>query len=332
MRQNLSVIIQTYFIFIKVLNSLSSIDAENRVEQSTAEIIPFKQKYPGLEKRRKYFWAAAKALQYAIRLRDKVEKKKQINKEILDAGEIFRIRLLEILTATHRVYLEPDGPIYGSIITYLKNPNDMSVLFKPDHELYNPCVDIMCNSVVDIIQKVTEFMPKEGIIGTNSSSALIPLISNGNRFPEAEFMEIEKDRLEFDEYSRIKNINQDKSMFLIMHSFITKGLVKTLLLKPVKSKLLLETSDIVSENCKLIATILLYVVRTVNDNSEVMMDFPWELRPFLYTDEEMKDIYKNENIDMMLNRSKMLFKVWTDEYVTRLAEASKSASYTSENI
>ncbi len=34
----------------------------------------------------------------------------------------------------------------------------MSILFEKEHELFNPCVEIICNSVVDIIQKITEFM------------------------------------------------------------------------------------------------------------------------------------------------------------------------------
>ncbi len=36
-----------------------------------------------------------------------------------------------------------------------------------------------------------------------------------------------KERLEFDEHKRIKNITQEKSMFLILWSFITRGLIMT---------------------------------------------------------------------------------------------------------
>lgn len=35
----------------------------------------------------------------------------------------------------------------------------------------------------------------------------------------------------------------------------------------------------------------------------------------------MKYIYENENVDSMLNRSKVMFKVWLDEYVKRLDES-----------
>lgn len=74
----------------------------------------------------------------------------------------------------------------------MKNPNDMSILFNMDHELYSPCVDIVTTSVIDIIQNICEFLPKEGILGTNQNSALVSLIANGNRFPDYSFMDTER--------------------------------------------------------------------------------------------------------------------------------------------
>jgi hypothetical protein len=68
----------------------------------------------------------------------------------------------------------------------------MSILFNLDHELYSPCVDIITTSVIDIIQNICEFLPKEGILGTNHNSALVSLISNGNRFPDFSFMDVER--------------------------------------------------------------------------------------------------------------------------------------------
>ena len=53
---------------------------------------------------------------------------------------------------------KPEGPINGSLITFIKNPNDMNILFNPEHELNASCIDILCQNVIDIVERITEFM------------------------------------------------------------------------------------------------------------------------------------------------------------------------------
>ncbi len=62
-------------------------------------------------------------------------------------------------------------------------------------------------------------------------------------------------------------MTQEQAMFILMSSFITKGLLTTLLLKPVKFSLLNAGDVVVQVNCKILATIILYIVRMVNDMS-----------------------------------------------------------------
>ncbi len=56
--------------------------------------------------RGKRFWATGLIVQFIQRLKEKAKKYKEESTEVSGPAEIFRIRLLEIQTAIHRVYLE----------------------------------------------------------------------------------------------------------------------------------------------------------------------------------------------------------------------------------
>jgi hypothetical protein len=78
-------------------------------------------------------------------------------------------------------------------MTFVQDPNDMNVLFDPKNNIYESCVVALCQNIEEIVQRVTEFMPKEGILGTNPvKSALLTLISNGNKFSDNYFWDSEK--------------------------------------------------------------------------------------------------------------------------------------------
>ncbi len=86
------------------------------------------------------------------------------------------------MTGLHRVYLEvsilnpewyfnpfinlsfdliqPEGPIYQSLIQFVRNPNDMSVLFDRENEIYKDCAEVACRFLEEICEKLTEFMVK----------------------------------------------------------------------------------------------------------------------------------------------------------------------------
>jgi hypothetical protein len=97
--------------------------------------------------------------------------------------------------------------------------------------------------------------------------------------------------LEFDEHSgKIKNVNRDRAILLLMGSTISRGLITTvytklfffyfnyliiefiqkkLLVKPVKFRLLTEEISLIKmNNIKILATVLYYIVRMVNDGND----------------------------------------------------------------
>ena len=81
-------------------------------------------------------------------------------------------------------------------MTFVMDPNDMNILFDPNNSIYSACVIALCQNIEEIVQRVTEFMPKEGILGINpAKSALLNLISNGNKFADNYFWDSEKVKL-----------------------------------------------------------------------------------------------------------------------------------------
>lgn len=71
------------------------------------------------------------------------------------------------------------------------------------------------------------FKPREGIVGTTSKSALLSLISEGNRFPDNYFWDTEKERLRFDEQDKIRNITRGRAMLLLLSAMISRALITT---------------------------------------------------------------------------------------------------------
>ena len=55
-----------------------------------------------------------------------------------------------------------------------------------------------------------------------------------------------------------------------MGALVSRGLITTLLIKPVKFRLLREKViiPVMNNNLKILATMMCYIVRSVNDNSE----------------------------------------------------------------
>jgi hypothetical protein len=56
--------------------------------------------------------------------------------------------------------LKPEGPIYESIMSFVKNPNDMNNLFDENSPIYNDCIETLSQNVEEIVQRITEFMVK----------------------------------------------------------------------------------------------------------------------------------------------------------------------------
>lgn len=54
--------------------------------------------------------------------------------------------------------IKPEGPIYTSLMEFIKNPNDMTVIFDQNSQIYESCVNVMCQNLEEIVTHITEFM------------------------------------------------------------------------------------------------------------------------------------------------------------------------------
>ena len=43
-------------------------------------------------------------------------------------------------------------------MTFIKNPNDMNILFDSTNFIHESCVLTMCQNIEEIVQRITEFM------------------------------------------------------------------------------------------------------------------------------------------------------------------------------
>ena len=41
---------------------------------------------------------------------------------------------------------------------FIKNPNDMTVIFDQNSQIYESCVNVMCQNLEEIVTHITEFM------------------------------------------------------------------------------------------------------------------------------------------------------------------------------
>ncbi len=101
------------------------------------------------------------------------------------------------------------------------------MLFDDDHAIHNDLIDLTCKMLEDIVIKITEFMPKDGVLGTTTKSALLTLISEGNRFPPNYFWDSERKRLNFDEQGKIRGVKRGRAMLLLMSAMVSRGLITT---------------------------------------------------------------------------------------------------------
>lgn len=133
-----------------------------------------------MSSQKKLLWGPGIIVRFLIRIRNRSRLNADQNQNRTGSAAIFRIRLFEIMTALHRVYLEvnlkllsnfiimyykfflfsiqPEGPIYTSLMEFIKNPNDMTVLFNPSNPIYESCVNATCQSLEEIVTHITEFM------------------------------------------------------------------------------------------------------------------------------------------------------------------------------
>jgi hypothetical protein len=57
-------------------------------------------------------------------------------------------------------------------MTFIKNPNDMNILFDPFNAIYDSCISTLCQNIEDIVQRITEFMVKYFLFFLNKKTSI----------------------------------------------------------------------------------------------------------------------------------------------------------------
>jgi len=71
---------------------------------------------------------------------------------------IHKIRLQEIIVGLHRVYLEPDGPIYNVLLQTINSPAELKDALKSSSKNYSEAITIIGDAVKNIVSRIVDFM------------------------------------------------------------------------------------------------------------------------------------------------------------------------------
>jgi hypothetical protein len=226
-----------------------------------------------------------------------------------------RIRFLELLTAIHRVYLEPNSSIHKAL-SYVINSSS-KVLNREN----------IYSSVRTILNHITNFLPNDGILGTQSDDSVLIYLLNCTleQYPSTYFWSIERHLLSIS-YSKMKEnkfiqLDHFTTKFLLISTFIFRGLTKTLLLKPVKYRLTRgKLNRIQWSNARLVSTLILYISRHAviykEERTRLPMPFPFEMNNYLINDEKLQEIFPNLN--QLVESTAPKISSWACEYAERL--------------
>lgn len=227
----------------------------------------------------------------------------------------------------HSHFLNPTGAI-SSVLSDIIQPESYEfelLIYGCSHSDAASITSQLQYVIENIIYEVSGIMPTQGLLGTSfKSSGIYELIREGNTFPDSYFLQCEIDRLQFDEKCRVLYIGDGEAFMLLVGMYITRGLITTLLLKPVEYRLVAPQrfSGLAESNLRVVATIFLYIVRQVTViRGKAPMQIPRELQRFVYPDEEMRPVYGR--LAKAIKYGETLLKEWGVEYIRRLRIAQQ---------
>jgi hypothetical protein len=237
-----------------------------------------------------------------------------------------RLRFLELLTAVHRVYLEPNSPIYKALSHVV---NSSSKILNRNN---------FFSSIQTIINQITNFLPSEGILGTNDDDSVLIYLLNCSleQYPSTYFWSIERHLLSisFEKMKQYKFTQLDHftTKFLLISTFLFRCLIKTLLLKPVKYRLTRgQLNHIQWSNTRLLSSLILYIGRHAiiykENKNRLPMPFPFEMKNYLIDDEKLKA--KFYDIDQLIESTAPKISSWACEYSERLQRHIRTMKTTS---
>ncbi|KAF6025758.1 C21orf58 [Bugula neritina] len=127
--------------------------------------------------------------------------------------------------------------------------------------------------------------------------------------------------MSFDAGGKTTEADDLQAKLLLIGLFISRGLVTTLLMKPLDygmSSTLLD--EIAEQNLRLLASIFVYIVRKVSvpANSKILA-MPAEVGKYLYTDAELSSLL--DRIKPTIQYADELLRNWIKEYTRRLRAA-----------
>ncbi|UJR35904.1 hypothetical protein I4U23_028647 [Adineta vaga] len=237
------------------------------------------------------------------------------------SATIHKIRLQEIMVALHRVYLEPEGPIYNALIQAIVNPVELKNALNPSSKSYSQAIYVIADALKNIISRIVDFMPKDGVLGTSKTSAIAALIQPGNPFPENYFWQCERELLDFNK-TRLVNITKQRAIILIIGSFIFRGLVTTLLTKPIKYRLLLgQLTPNQAASLKVLASVIFYVGRRAVKSHPQILSLPQEWSLSLYNDAAIKPIVQHSEIKPIIAMCEQSLRTWAEQYIRRIDQS-----------
>ncbi|XP_078661262.1 uncharacterized protein LOC144905460 isoform X4 [Branchiostoma floridae x Branchiostoma belcheri] len=275
---------------------------------------------PLLRKLRHIFYAAWFVA--FLKAQQKKNREKRLEEEFL-----FGIHLKEAVSALHRIYLNPEGPVNEILRTAVldgtidtKRDARGSVVEFVDSRQAIPQV---CYIIENLTYNITEIMPDKGVLGTNKKASIFHLVQDRKTFPKGYFWQLERAELEFDALDRTVRVNKRRAAMLVIGMYLSRGLITTLLMKPLDYGLSTTMLDDVGErNLKLLATLFLNLVRRASvPAKEQPWPVPVELQRFIFSDEEMRQIYGNSKVKKSLEYAEKLLRDWAEEYVKRLIKA-----------
>jgi hypothetical protein len=62
------------------------------------------------------------------------------------------------MVALHRVYLEPDGPIYNALIQTITNSVELKDALNSSSEYYSEAINVIGQALKNVISRIVDFM------------------------------------------------------------------------------------------------------------------------------------------------------------------------------
>jgi hypothetical protein len=64
------------------------------------------------------------------------------------------------MVALHRVYLEPDGPIYNALIQAITSSAELKDALNPSAKYHAQAIDVIGEALKNVISRIVDFMVK----------------------------------------------------------------------------------------------------------------------------------------------------------------------------